>query len=182
MIYDYQTNNRSCSATLYTVKATAHQEKMSFSAPIKQIGNLYLMSGAVKKIENVTTGAASEVTVDGDTYQGYLWRLEPTFDGIYYATVSVTGLQNEPENFATAVIYGNIRQDFIFVPKECLFTDETGQDAVFVVQDGYAMLRRVVTGPLLQGGKKQISHGIFPQETLILSPQNIRTGDRVLPR
>ena len=64
---------------------------------------------------------------------------------------------------------------------ECLLTDEKGQDAVFVVQDGYAMLRNVQTGPLPKEGNVHIESGLFAAETVIISPQNIRAGDRISP-
>ena len=181
MIFDYQTNNRFVSAKLYQVCVFSYQEEMSFTAPILQYNNLFLMSGATRLIDNIYEGAAATVTCNHQTYQGYLWQLEPTFDGIFYATVLVTGITRPPSEDATAVILGSIRRDLIFIPKECLVTDDNGQDAVFVVQNGYAMLRPVETGELILDGKQQIRHGIFPAETIIVSPNNIRTGDRVLP-
>ncbi len=182
MIYDYRTNNRFSTATLYTVESAAYQETITFSAPIQKQGNLYLMSGAVKKIEGLTAGASSRISLGDTSYWGYLWRLTPLSDGIYYATVSVTGLHQIPKEHATAVIFGELRDDFISVPKECLITDKNGQDAVYVVKDGYAMLRKVETGAQFAGGKRQIRQGIFPSEILIVSPRNIRTGDRIFPR
>ncbi len=182
MIYDYQTNNRFSAASLYRVEASSYQETVTFSAPIRKQGKAYLMRGAVKKTDGITTGAAAEISVVGDTYQGYLWRLTPALDDIYYATVFVTGLPRLPKESATAVIYGELRRDFIAVPKECLITDKTGKDAVYVVKDGYAMLRQVETGPHFADGTQQIKHGIFPSELLVVSPRNIRTGDRIFPR
>lgn len=180
MIWDYQTNNRSVSAELHTVCRTDYQEEMSFTAPIFQYGNLYLMSGAARQIDNIYAGATATVTCKGNTYPGYLWRLKPTFDNISYATVSVTGVKTLPKENATAVIKGSIRRNLIFVPKECLVTDEMGQDAVFVAQDGYAMLRKVELGTLSKEGELQIVNGLFAGEKLVISPKNIRTGDRVL--
>jgi len=179
MIFDYQTNNRSVSAKLHTVLVSVYQEEMSFTAPILQYDNLYLMSGAARQIDNIYEGATAAVTCNGKTYQGYLWRLEPTFDNISYATVSVTGVKKLPKGNATAVIKGSIRRNLMFIPKECLTTNEMGEDAVFVVQNGYAMLRRVELGTLPKEGQQQIVNGLFPAEKLIISPQNIRTGDRV---
>lgn len=178
-VHDYQTNHRIASATLYTVEPSAYQEKLTFDSPIRKQGNFYLMSGAVRKIDSVKMGAPSRISLREKTYQGYLWRLDPAFDGIYYATVAVTGCNHSSEESATAVIFGEFRQDFIAIPKECIIIDETGHDAVFVVAYGYAMLRQVEPGEVLPGGMRQICHGIFPNETLIISPKNIRTGDLI---
>lgn len=182
LVYDYGVNNRCSAANLHRISLCDYQEEMQFSAPIQRQGNLYLMSGAVRKIDNVTVGAVAGVSCNKNTYEGYLWRLEPTFDGIYYVTVSVTGIQEEPPGLATATLAGNIRRNLIFIPEECLVTDEFGQDGVFVVYDGYAMLRQVEKGTLSKEGKIQIQKGLFQYETVIVAPHNIRTGDRILPR
>ncbi len=181
MSWDYHQNNRSAHARLHTVSVSVYQEQMKFSAPVQQQGTLYLMSGAVRKIDNITPGAVATVSHQGNTYRGTLIRLDPAFDGIFYATVSVEGMKQRSNEDATAVILGNLRQDVMFVPTECLITDEAGQDAVFVVQNGYAALRKVQTGDVPNNGMQQILEGLFPSETIIISPQNIRTGDRILP-
>ncbi len=178
--WDYAHNNRISYASLHTVTLTSYQEEMRFSSPVRKQGNLFLMSGSVRKIENISVGAVATVTIGDNTYKGTLWRLEPTFDGIYYATVSVDGLQKIPKEDATAVILGNLRQNVMAIPQECLTTDQSGRDAVFVVQNGYATLRSVQTGDVLNDQTKQILEGVLPSETLIISPQKIRTGDRIL--
>ncbi len=179
-IFDYQTNHRYFSADLHTVTVDTHQEQMEFSAPILRMNSGYLMSGAVRKIDNITVGATANVSCQGNTYEGTLCRLEPTFDGIYYASVSVDKINQEPKDTATAVILGNIRQNVMFVPEECVQKDSNGQDVVFVVQNGYAMKRNVKKGTLLREGQVEILQGLFPAETIIISPENIRTGDRIL--
>ena len=179
LVTDYQNNHRCFVAKLHTVSHSTHQEQMSFSSPIKQQGSVYLMSGAVRKIENITVGARATVFSGNSTYLGYLVRLEPVFDGIFYATVMVEDFAAPKNSTATAVIDGNIQRNLIFIPKQCLTTNPSGQVAVFVVQNGYAMLRKVTTGTLTQDGNMQITHGIFPKEKLIISPQNIRTGDLI---
>ncbi len=178
-VWDFMQNDRSVTAGLHTVSVTPYREQITFSAPIRQYENLYLMSGAIKKIDKVAIGDMATVSLNDRTYEGYLWRLEPLSDGFYYATVSVTNLTAEPKENATAVISGKVHQNIIFVPKECLTIDEKGQDAVYVVQNGYAMLRNVQIGKLTEVGKTQIENGVFAKEQLIISPQNIRTGDRV---
>lgn len=178
--WDYVHNNRTCYADLHTVTLSSYREEMKFSAPVTRQGKHFLMSGSVRKIENVSVGAVATVTVGNRTYEGILQRLEPTFDGIYYATVFVEDMKAVPEENATAVILGNLRQNVILIPKECLITDQTGQDAVFVVQNGYAALRRVRTGDVPKNEMQQILEGVLPSETLVISPAKIRTGDRIL--
>jgi len=180
--WDYSHNDRISYARLHTVSVGSYQEQMEFSAPVIQVENRFLMSGAVRKIDNITVGAIATVTVENQTYEGSLCRLEPTLDGICYATVLVEGLTTVPKENATAVILGNLRQNVIFVPQECLVTDEAGQPAVFVVKEGYSMLRRVQPGHLSQTGQTHIEQGLFPQEQLIVSPEKIRSGDRIFPQ
>ncbi len=179
--WDYAHNNRIFYAKLHTVTLSSYQEEMRFSSPVTKHENLFLMSGSVRKIDNISVGAVATVTVGGSTYNGTLWRLEPTFDGIYYATVFIDGLKQIPKEDATAVILGNLRQNVILIPKECLTTDQAGQDAVFVVQNGYAALRRVRTADVSKNEMQQILEGVLPSETLIISPAKIRTGDRIFP-
>ena len=180
-MWDYTQNNRSVSAGLHTVSVTPYREQMTFSAPVIRHNDLHLMSGAVKKIEQAAIGDVAVVSLNGNTYKGYLWRLEPLSNGFHYATVSVVNLDSPLSGSATAVISGKTSRNIIFVPQECVVTDERGQDAVYVVQNGYAMLRNVQIGKLTEEGRKQIEEGVFASEKLIIAPQNIRTGDRVLP-
>lgn len=180
MLIDYAKNNRQFSARLHRVVPSAYQETMTFSAPVQHDEDGYTMQGAVRKIENITAGAAVEVSCGKQTYSGYLERLEPAFDGIYYATVKVEC--PSPQKTATALIRGNVHHDVLFVPKDCVTTDENGQEVVFVVQKGYAMLRRIKTGALQKEGELEILQGVFPMEEVVISPSDIRTGDRVLSR
>ena len=145
MVFDYLYNERFHKVALHTVALTDIQNKMEFSAPITKEENLYLMKGAVKKIDNITVGANVTVSFGGETLEGYLYQLEPAMDDIYMATVSV--ITKKPlTGEATAVIYGTRELNQMLIPASCLVTDEKGEDAVFLEMNGYAVLRRVEVG------------------------------------
>ncbi|MBP3448288.1 MAG: hypothetical protein J6K51_04655 [Clostridia bacterium] len=178
MVFDYLYNDRFHRVEFHTVSLTDLQEQCEFSAPLIQDGNLTLMTGAIRMADNITEGATAVVTVDGTRYDGYLYRLEPAFDGISIATVSVISPPEEMGD-ATATFYGNYHRNLMFIPPECVISDEDGKDAIFVELNGYAVMRNVETGKTLPDKGTEILSGLFRDEKLILSPKNIRTGDRI---
>ncbi len=178
MVFDYLYNERVHRVEFHTVSSTDIQNQMEFTSPVMVQDGLYLMSGSVKKIDNVTEGAGAIVTWGNETLEGYLYRLEPVMDDVYLATVSV--IAPKPlEGDATAVIYGTYLANQLLIPEECITTDEKGQDVVFVNMNGYAVKRKVELGKRYPSNQIQILSGIFLEEKLIISPKNIRVGDRL---
>ena len=178
MVFDYLYNERFHRVEFHTVSLTEIQNKMEFTAPVEYEDGLYLMKGAVKQIDNITAGATALINWDGNTMEGYLYRLEPAFEDVSYATVSVIA-PKMMEGDATAVIYGTCLSRQILVPKECIVTDSHGKDAVFLELNGYAVMRNVEVGKRYPDGQVQVLSGIFQDEKLILTPRNLRVGDRV---
>lgn len=178
MVFDYLYNERIHRVQLYTVSLTDLREETGFTAPIYREGNWYLMEGAIPLQDNLAVGAEAVVTLGDERLEGYLYRLEPALDGIGYATVSV--LSDHPiAGEATATIYGVYRQGLIYVPPECITVDAHGKDAVYVDVMGYAVCRPVEVGEQDAHRGRRILSGVFQKERLILSPKNIRTGDRI---
>lgn len=178
MVFDYLYNDRFHRVEFHTVSLTDFQEKTEFSAPILQENGLSFITGAVPIGRGIDENSSVVVTVGNTRLDGYLYRLEPAFEDVALATVSV--VSPPPDTLsATATLYGELRRDLIFVPPECIITDERGKDAVFVEVNGYAVLRNVETGKLKAGKGREILSGVFPNERLIISPKNIRTGDRI---
>ncbi|MBO5409546.1 MAG: hypothetical protein J6A61_09145 [Clostridia bacterium] len=178
MIFDYLYNERFHRVQFYKASLTDIQNQMEFSAPVEYRDGLYLMTGAVTKIDNVTEGAGAVVTWGGETLEGYLYRLEPVMDEVYRATVSVIA-QRPLEGDATAVIYGTFLADQMLIPEECVVTDSKGRDAVFVEMNNYAVLRNVELGKHYPSNQVQILSGVLPDEQVILTPEHIRAGDRI---
>lgn len=179
MVFDYLYNQRFHRVEFHTASLTDIQNQMEFSAPVTYQDGLYLMTGAVRGIDNVTEGAGAVVTWGGQTLEGYLYRLEPVVDEVCRATVSV--IASRPlEGDATAVIYGTFLADQMLIPEECVVTDSKGQDAVFVEMNGYAVMRNVELGKHYPTHQVQVISGVFSEEKVIVSPQNIRAGDRIL--
>ncbi len=178
MVFDYLYNDRFHQVRFHTVSTYDLQNKSQFSAPLIHEDNLCLMTGAVRLGDNITVGADVVVTVGESEYEGYLYRVEPAFDDISIVTVSVVAPQSA-QGEATATIYGTWNRNLMILPSECIVTDERGQDAVFVELNGYAVLRNVETGRNIPEKGWEILSGVFKDEKVIVSPKNIRTGDRV---
>lgn len=178
MVFDYLYNDRFHRVEFHTVSTRDVQNITEFSAPLTHKDDLCFMTGAVRLGDNITVGAEAVVTMGQNQYEGYLYQVEPALDGISIATVSVLA-PDSAAGEATAVIYGTWNRNLIFLPSECIVTDERGQDAVFVVLNGYAVLRNVETGRNILERGWEILSGLFADEKVIVSPENIRTGDRV---
>lgn len=178
MVFDYLYNDRFHRVEFHTASTREVQNVYEFSAPLVQLDNLCLMQGAVRLGDNITVGAEAIVTVGSRQLEGYLYQIEPGFDGISIATVSV--LTPEPlSGEATATIYGTRDQGRMFLPAECMVTDERGNAAVFVEVNGYAILRTVEAEPVASGTEWEVLSGVFAKERVVLSPQRLRTGDRI---
>ncbi|MBQ7792293.1 MAG: hypothetical protein IJ367_02230 [Clostridia bacterium] len=178
MVFDYLYNDRFHRVEFHTVSTHDVQNITEFSAPLTHQDGLCFMTGAVRLGDNITVGADAVVTVNGQQYEGYLYQVEPALEDISMATVSVlapVGTEGE----ATATIYGTWHRNLIFLPPECIVTDERGHDAVFVALNGYAVMRNVETGRNIPQKGWEILSGLFTDEKVIVSPKNIRTGDRV---
>ena len=178
MVFDYLYNDRFHRVEFHTVSLTDFQEKTEFSAPILQEDGIFFLTGAVTTGGGIDENSSVVITVGDTRLDGYLYHLEPAFEDVSLATVSVISPPKDALS-ATATLYGQLRRDLIFVPPECVVTDERGKDAVFVEINGYAVLRNVETGKLKAGKGREILSGVFPNEKLIISPKNIRTGDRI---
>ncbi|MBQ7791880.1 MAG: hypothetical protein IJ367_00080 [Clostridia bacterium] len=178
MVFDYLYNDRFHRVQFHTVSMQDVQNISQFSAPLTREDGFCFMTGAVRLGDNITVGADVVVTVDNQQYEGYLYQVEPAFDDISIATVSVIA-PVETQGEATATIYGTWHRNLIFLPPECIVSDERGQDAVYVALNGYAVLRNIQTGENHPDKGREILSGLFTDEKVIVSPKNIRTGDRV---
>lgn len=176
--FDYVYNEKTYPVKLHTVTQRDIQNKMEFEAPVMSYNGLWLMTGAVYPQDNITEGAIASVTLNGKQYEGYLYRLEQSFEDVFEATVSV--LSNEEiSGIANAVVYGTVRRNVMMVPATCIFSDETGNDAVMVELEGYAVRRTVETGRYHTEKERELLSGVFSGERLIISPVLLQTGDRV---
>lgn len=178
LTFDYIYNEQTYPVMFHTAQQRDIQNKMEFSASVTAHDGLYLMTGAVYPRDNITEGAEAIVSFNGKQYEGYLYRLEPSFEEVYEATVSVL-TDEEITGVATAVVYGTLRRNVMVVPASCIFSDESGNDAVMVEINGYAVRRAVKTGDYRTEKECELSSGVFSGERLIISPVLLRTGDRV---
>ncbi len=181
MVFDYLYNDRFHRVEFHTVSLTDVQNVMEFCAPVEQKGPLWLMEGAAKRIDNITVGANAVITAKNRTYEGYVYQLEPVFEDVCRLSISVIGGETISGD-ATATVYGTLCRNLMFVPPECVISDESGKDTVFVEINGYAVGRQVELGRLHPENGQEILSGLFTSERIVRSPKGIRTGDRVSER
>lgn len=178
MVFDYLYNDRFHKVQFEPVSVIDYQNKSEFSAPLVHEGDLCLMQGAVRLGDNLTVGAEAVVAVGEHRFDGYLYQVEPGFDGISLVTLSVVAPKTV-QGEATATLYGTIHHNRMFLPPACITVNERGKDAVFVEVQGYAVLREVELGRLDARQGYEILSGVIPGERVVVAPRNLRTGDRV---
>jgi RND family efflux transporter MFP subunit len=131
----------------------------------------------------VRAGQTVRVLVEGDTnaYTGKIARLSPALDEQNRMLVVEADVRNRgslrPGLFVRAHIVTTDHDPGLTIPPAALITF-AGLEKAFIVQDGKAAERNVVTG---RSGVDwiEIKSGIKPNEMVVLDPGNLRTGQRV---
>jgi len=131
----------------------------------------------------VRAGQTVRVLVEGDTnaYTGKIARLSPALDEQNRMLIVEADVRNRgslrPGLFVRAHIVTTDHDPGLTVPPAALITF-AGLEKVFIVQDGKAAERNVVTG---RSGADwiEIKTGIKPNDMVVLDPGSLRTGQRV---
>jgi RND family efflux transporter MFP subunit len=131
----------------------------------------------------VRTGQVVRLFVEGDTnaYRGRTARLSPALEEqcrmlLVEADVPRQG-SLRPGLFARAEVIVNEGEDAVSVPGNALITF-AGLEKVIVVQDGKALEKIVATGRRGPGWVEIVS-GLGLDETIVLDPGSLRTGQPV---
>ncbi len=131
----------------------------------------------------VQQGQAVELRVEGDAgvYPGRITRLSPALteqDRMLLVEADVPNPGNlRPGLFASARIIVNDREEVPTVPTNAIVTF-AGLEKVVVVQDGQALEKDVSTGRR-RGDRVEVVSGLGPEESVVLDPAGLRTGQRV---
>ena len=178
--FDYLYNRKSYNVDFYMVSDTEIQNIAEFRGILSKNGNLKILTGVIPnyKAENFEMGDYSKVTYGEKNYDGNIYSLTPIYNDLYEVKISVI-TNEEITGEARAKILGRMIQNIKIVPYSCIFTDETGSDAVMLENMGYAVKRKVKLGKINNETGTEVDTGIFLEEKLIINPNNIKTGDKV---
>jgi membrane fusion protein (multidrug efflux system) len=139
-----------------------------------------------KEFRKIAPGQNAEVLVDalgGERFVGTISRISPTVDpqtGTFRARVEVpdTTRRLKPGMFARVNIVYERRQDALQLPRSAIL-DADGTQSVFVVANGKAEQRSIVTG-LSNGGWIEVLEGLQGTEQVVTVGQaGLKTGTLV---
>ena len=181
LYFDYIYNQKSYDVDFYTVTDTEIQNIAEFRGIIsKTERNLKILTGVMPsyKAENFEIGDYAKITFGDKEYNGNIYSLTPIYNDLYETKISIM-TKDELTGEARARVLGRLLENIKIVPYSCIFTDETGSDAVMLESSGYAVKRTIKLGKINNENGTQVNSGIFSDERLIVNPNNIRTGDKV---
>ena len=181
LYFDYVYNQKSHSVNFYTVTDTDMQNIAEFRGIIsKNDKNIKILTGVMPnyKAEHLEIGSYAKITCNDKEYNGNIYSLVPTHNNLYETKISIM-TKDEISGEARARVLGKMINNIKIIPYSCIFTDETGADAVMLENMGYAVKRKIKLGKINNEIGTEVISGIFLDERLILNPNNIKTGDKV---
>lgn len=135
------------------------------------------MKSKIKSPLNIKAGAYATVEIGGEHYDGYLKDIENLTDTVAEAYVSIV-CDKPLFGKAEAVVYGQIAKNVVFIPKECIFKNKKGENAVMIAKEGYVIERKIITGDMENPTGIQVKSGLFPDEKIVKNYENLKSGDR----
>ncbi len=131
----------------------------------------------------IKIGQRVRITIDGDTnrFSGELKRLSPVISDQSRTLTAEADFPNEgslrPGAFARAEIIVAAQERALMVPTQAIATF-AGLEKVFLVKDGKALERSVITGRT-EGANVEILSGARENDVVVLDPGSLRTGQPV---
>ncbi len=132
----------------------------------------------------IKIGQHVRITIDGDTnhFSGELKRLSPVISDQSRTLTAEADFQNtdgslRPGAFARAEIIVAAQESVLLAPAQAIATF-AGLEKVFLVKDGKALERSVITGRR-EGALVEILSGAKENDVVVLDPGSLRTGQLV---
>ena len=179
--FDYLYNQKSYNVDFHTVTDTDIQNIAEFRGVInKNDKNIKLLTGVIPnyKAENFEIGDYAKITFENKEYDGNIYSMTPIYNDLYETKISIM-TKDDISGEGRAKILGKMLENIKIIPYSCIFTDETGSDAVMLENMGYAVKRKVKLGKINNETGTQVNSGIFLEEKLIINPHKVKTGDKV---
>lgn len=138
-----------------------------------------------RELNKLAKGQPARVRVDalaGETFEGVVDRVSPVVDsatGTFTVTIAVReAAKLKPGMFGRVAIVYDTRDETVLVPRSAVVFEDA-RTSVFVVTDGAAERRSVVTG-YINDGMIEIVDGVAAGEQVITVGQNsLKAGARV---
>lgn len=143
-----------------------------------------------RELHRFAPGQATQLRADawpGETFTATVTRISPTANaasGTFRLTLAVPTHDGRlrPGMFARLDIVYAVHHDALLIPAQAILDDDAETTAVFVVAEGHAQRRDVVTG-VLSDGRIQVVSGLAPGEQVIVVGQSgVRDGAPVSVR
>ncbi len=140
-----------------------------------------------RELGRLSAGQSAELRADalpGQRFPGKVARVAPVVDaqsGTVRVTIEVSDSSGalRPGMFGRFEIVHDRRDDVVLVPVEAVISED-GRHSVFVIEDGQARRRSVVTG-YRNNGHFEIIEGLSPGERVVTTGQNaLRSGSLVM--
>ncbi|MCK9275198.1 MAG: efflux RND transporter periplasmic adaptor subunit [Syntrophales bacterium] len=166
-------------------------EVISPGAPIFLIQNIDRVEAEVKipevELTRIFIGSPVEVRIDalpGQLFGGSISIINASIDPVnrnFKIKIEIENTDHllKPGMFARITIKTDTKKNVIIVPGKALVTDSAGNDAVFILEDGRAFLRRVITGSG-GAGMVEIKEGLTEgQKVLVTGNYGLADGSEV---
>lgn len=153
------------------------QEKFNIKGEIYSENNVNYIKNTVGIPKNIKEGAYAQISVSGRFYDGYLRELEKISEDTAVACVSVVCDKKLFGN-AEAEVYGSVLENVILIPKDYIFKDENGKDAVMIARNDYVVKRNIETGVLKNKNGIEIKNGLLEDEKIVINYKDVKTGDK----
>lgn len=177
MVFDYFSNARTVSVSLYKIKSYDIQENFIVKGEIYTNKNVNYIKNPVGMPKGIKEGAYAQVLVSGETYEGYLRELEALSEDMAVACVSVVS-DKKLYGEAEAQVYGNIIENVILVPEKYIFKDENKKDSVMIANRGYVVKRNIELGNLKNENGIEVVSGLLEDEKIVINYKDVKTGDK----
>lgn len=144
-------------------------------------------------INRIKTGQEADITGDAftKTYRGKVEKIYPTATKKSSLTGSgetvvdtLISIENpdgalKPGYSVNAKIYTKKKKSAVTIPYNCILQDEKNNESVFVIKNGTAYKKSIVTGLELDD-EIEVTYGLSGAEKVILSPTaQLKDGDKI---
>lgn len=143
-----------------------------------------------RELHRFEPGQVARLRMDawpGESFPATVTRISPTADassGTFRVTLAVPSSEGRlrPGMFARLEIDFQVHRDALSIPAEALLDDDQAGAAVFVVDEGLAKRREVVTGILFDGRIQVLSGLAAGDQVIVVGQAGVRDGAPVSVR
>ena len=151
---------------------------------------IHIKQNDIDSIQEGTPAYIQGEGLGGRTYQAIVKKIFPSAQKEYNGLSSETVIQTElmvldcDENLKSGysvevILIPEEEKEYFTLPYEAICQDEKNTEYVWIIQNGRAVRKDIVTGAELPDAV-EICNGIFASDQVILSPDNIHSNQLVV--